>query len=117
MAEPGGRGGVGHGHRLALEPRQLPLQVGEEHVRHVVREATAHDDAQAARSSRFLGNVYAGTCQPRSRNAFETSKTVKFSMSSATLNAKTGSSSPRVISSNGPSSPISPESRVATSRA
>ena len=32
----------------------------------------------AARSSRFSGNVYAGTCQPRSRSAFETSKTVKF---------------------------------------
>ena len=34
----------------------------------------------AARSSRFFGNVYAGTCQPRSRSAFETSKTVKLSI-------------------------------------
>ena len=30
----------------------------------------------AARSVRFSGKVYAGTCQPRSRSAFETSKTV-----------------------------------------
>ena len=30
----------------------------------------------AARSVRFSGNVYAGTCQPRSRSAFDTSKTV-----------------------------------------
>ena len=30
----------------------------------------------AARSSRFFGNVYAGSSQPRSRSAFETSKTV-----------------------------------------
>ena len=29
----------------------------------------------AARSVRFSGNVYAGTCQPRSRSASETSKT------------------------------------------
>ena len=71
----------------------------------------------AERSSRFFGNVYAGTCQPRSRRAFETSKTVKLSTSSRSLNANTGSSSPRVSSSNGPSSAISPERRVATSRA
>ena len=31
---------------------------------------------RAARSVRFSGNVYAGSCQPRSRRAFETSKTV-----------------------------------------
>jgi hypothetical protein len=30
MVEPGGRGVVAHGRRLALEPRQLSLQVGEE---------------------------------------------------------------------------------------
>ena len=31
------------------------------------------------------GNVYAGTCQPRSRRALETSKTVKLSTSSLEL--------------------------------
>ena len=51
----------------------------------------------AARSVRFAGNVYAGTCQPRSRTAFETSKTEKFRTSSRRVNAKTGSSSPRVM--------------------
>jgi hypothetical protein len=30
----------------------------------------------AARSSRFFGNVYAGSSQPFSRSAFEMSKTV-----------------------------------------
>jgi hypothetical protein len=60
----------------------------------------------AARSVRFSGNVYAGTCQPRSRSALETSKTVKLSTSSWSVNAKTGSSSPLVRSRNGPSSPI-----------
>ena len=30
----------------------------------------------AARSVRFSGKVYAGTCHPRSRSAFETSNTV-----------------------------------------
>ena len=45
---------------------------------------------RAARSVRFSGNVYAGTCQPRSRSALETSNTVKFSTSSLSVKAKTG---------------------------
>ena len=72
---------------------------------------------RAARSSRFFGKVYAGRSQPRSRSAFETSKTVKLSMPSWSLKANTGSSSPRVISSKGPSSAIRADRLVATSRA
>jgi len=71
----------------------------------------------AAMSSRFFGNVYAGTCQPRSRRAAETSNTEKLSTPGVSVNAKTGSSSPRVSSSNGPRPSICPASRVATSRA
>src|SRR5215469_3568882 len=42
-----------------------------------------------ARSSRFLGNAYAGTNQPRSRSRSERSKTVKL-VTSLSAKAKTG---------------------------
>src|SRR5262245_9359462 len=46
MAEPGGSGVVVHRLGLLLEPRKLPLQVREQHVRHVVGEAAPHDDPE-----------------------------------------------------------------------
>jgi hypothetical protein len=103
--------------RLRLQPQQLALHVGDEQVRHVVTEALPHDDAQGREVGSMLRERIGGTCQPRSRSAFETSNTVKLSTSSLTVNAKTGSSSPFVSSSNGPSSAIRVERLVATSRA
>jgi hypothetical protein len=53
---------------------------------------------------------------PPLAQAFETSKTLKLSISDRSVKANTGSASPRVSSSNGPSSSISPARRVATAR-
>ena len=68
----------------------------------------------AAMSSRFFGNVYAGTSQPCSRSPAETSKTEK-GCSPSTTNANTGSCEPSVSRRNGPRSAISAASRFATS--
>ena len=69
----------------------------------------------AAMSSRFFGNVYAGTSQPCSRSPAETSKTEK-GCSPSTTNAKTGSWVPSVSRRNGPRSAIAVESCLATAR-
>ena len=58
---------------LLLQPRQLALQVAHEQVGEVVGEAAPDDDPKRYEVLRFFGNVYAGTCHPRSRSAFETS--------------------------------------------
>src|SRR5262245_38481007 len=46
VAEPRGGGVVVYRLGLLLEPRQLPIQVREQHVGHVVGEAAPHDHAQ-----------------------------------------------------------------------
>src|SRR5215218_3245789 len=46
VAEPGCRRVVVHRLGLALEARQLPLEVREQHVRHVVGEAAPHHDSE-----------------------------------------------------------------------
>ena len=64
------------GRRLRLETRELPLEVRDEQIGEVVREAVAHDDAECREVGAVLGERVGGTCQPRSRSAFETSNTV-----------------------------------------
>ena len=44
MTETGGRGIV-HRLRLFLEAYELLFEIGDEHVRQVVREPSSHDDA------------------------------------------------------------------------
>ena len=106
-----------HRHRLTLEPRQLPFQVGEEHVRHVVREATPHDDPQGGEILPVLGERVRRYLPAPLAECVRDVEDGEVLDVVTTLNAKTGSSSPRVISSKGPSSSISLESPVATSRA
>src|SRR5206468_5966628 len=43
------------GLRLALEAGKLPLDVRDQHVGHVVRESSPHDDAQRREVSAVLG--------------------------------------------------------------
>ena len=54
----------------------MALQVGDEQVGEIVRDAAANDDAERDEILTILRNVYAGTSQPRSRKRPETSNTV-----------------------------------------
>ena len=93
--------------RLLFQTRELALQIGEQHVGEVVAEAPAYDHAQRGDVGAVLRERVRRHLPAALTQRIDTSKTVQLSISSVSVNAKTGSSSPRVISRNGPSSAIS----------
>jgi hypothetical protein len=75
VAEARGGLDVVHRGRLALEARQLPQQVVDEHVRHVVRSPT-DDDAKGGEVGAVVRERVRGDLPAALAQQFDTSKTV-----------------------------------------
>ena len=117
MVERGRAVAVVHRFPLLLQPGQLPLDVGEQHVREIVAEPASHHDAKSREvitvlRERVSRQLPAALTQ-RVRDV-EDGEVVDRVLDREGEDRQLVA---RVISSKGPNSAIWPDSRVATSRA